>query len=235
MLEFIWQDALRVLIISLVAVVYLFVLSRLLGKKQIAQLSFMDYVVGISIGSIAAEMATDLDQTPVWYYLVGMAVFFLFDLFLSWLERKTPFLKRLFKGSPLILIYDGQLNFKNLKKSKLDVNDVISMCRAKGYFDLTDVAYAVFETSGDLSVLPKGNQKPTVAEDFKDVKIEQVSLPCYLVVDGRVSFSGLNEIEKDKNWLLTKLKMDSDKELKKILLATYDTKTKKIDVNFKQN
>lgn len=235
MLDFIWQDALKVFIISLVAVVYLYILARLLGKKQIAQLSFMDYVIGISIGSIAAEMATDLDQTPVWYYLIGMGIFFLFDLFLSWLERKTPFLKRLFKGSPLVLIYDGELNYKNLKKSKLDVNDLISMCRAKGYFDLTDVAYAVFETSGDLSVLPKGNQKPTVAEDFKEIKVKQASLPCYLVVDGRISFSGLNEIQKDKTWLLNKLKMYSEKELKKIILATYDTETKKMNVNYKQN
>ena len=84
-----------------------------MGKKQIAQLEFIDYVMGISIGSIAAEMATDVGQTPFYYYIVGMVVFFLFDIFVSFLGRKGPMLKHFFKGKPLMIIYEGEFNYKN--------------------------------------------------------------------------------------------------------------------------
>ena len=99
---------------------YLFIISKLLGKKQIAQLEFIDYAMGISIGSIAAEMATDVGDTPFYYYLIGMTIFFLFDLSISFLGKKGPFLKRFLKGKPIVIVYEGNIVYKNLKKSKLD-------------------------------------------------------------------------------------------------------------------
>ncbi len=225
-------DWVTVIIFSSVAVVYLFIISKLLGKKQIAQLEFIDYVMGISIGSIAAEMATDLDQTPWQYYLLGMTVFFLFDLFVSFIGRKGPAMKHFFKGRPEVIIYDGEIDYKNLKKSKLDVNDLISMCREKDYFDLSDIAFAIFETSGELSILPKSTQKPTVAEDLK-LSLPPAGLPFYLVIDGHISYSSFTELKKDTDWMLNKLGI-TKKELKNILLATYDPETDIIDAQYKK-
>ncbi len=218
----------KVVIFSLSSVVYLFVLSKLLGKKQIAQLDFIDYVMGISIGSIAAEMATDTSQNPFYYYIIAMGIFFLFDVFVTLIARKGTGLKHFFKGKPATVIYEGKLNYKALNKCGIDVNDVISMCREKGYFNINDVAYAVFETSGKLSVLPKGHMRPTVAEDLRQLNIEQASLPIYLVVDGEVSYSSLSEIDKDEKWLMEKLQINSTKELKQILLAIYDEQTRQV-------
>ena len=212
--------------------VFLFIISKILGKKQIAQLEFIDYVVGISLGSIAAEWSF-ADDIPFYYYAIALAVFFLLALLISIFGRKNTFLKRLFKGKPLTLIYEGKILSHNLDKSHIDVNDLLSMLREKGYFNPSDVAYAIFETSGQLSVLPKGSQKPVVLEDIDIHSVKPASLTNVLVVDGKVSKSGLNELGKSVEWLLLKLKLERESELKNIILAIYDDKTNKITAHYK--
>lgn len=222
----------KLIIFSFVAVVYLFFVSKILGKKQIAQLEFIDYVMGISIGSIAAEMATDTGETPFYFYLIAMTVFFLVDLAITFVGRKGPTLKHFFKGRPITVIYDGKFDYENLKSSKLDVNDVLALCREQGYFDITQVAYAVFETSGKLSVLPKSPYKQITAEDM-GVKLPPASLPCILVVDGNISYSGLNEINKTAEWLKAKTDLD-ERSMKNVLLATYDDESDEVNVQLKE-
>lgn len=218
-----------VLIDSAVAFLYLFVISKLLGKKQIAQLEFIDYTVGISLGSIAAEMATNT-EVPFYYFLIiAMTIFFLFAVLVAVVGRKTTFLKRLLKGKPATLIYDGKINYKELKKNKIDVNDLLSMLREKGYFDIADVAYAVFEPSGKLSVLPVGAQKPLVMEDLDNDKIKPAQLEDILVVDGVLSRSGLNNAGKDDRWLFERLGVTDVKDLKDILLCVYDAENDKLN------
>ena len=221
-----------VLINSVVSFVYLFIISKLLGKKQIAQLEFIDYAVGISLGSIAAEMATT--DKPFYHYLIAMTIFFLLAFLIAVIGRKSTFLKRIFKGKPATLIYDGKINYKQICKSNIDINDLLSMLREKGYFDINSVAYAIFETSGELSVLPKGAQTPTVIENLKDVKIQKASLTNGLVIDGKVSKSGLKELNKDEKWLYKNLNITSKKELKNIALAVYDEKSKSVVVHNKK-
>lgn len=217
-----------VLIDSAVAFLYLFVISKLLGKKQIAQLEFIDYTVGISLGSIAAEMATNT-EVPFYYFLIAMTIFFLFAVLVAVVGRKTTFLKRLLKGKPATLIYDGKINYKELKKNKIDVNDLLSMLREKGYFDIANVAYAVFEPSGELSVLPVGAQKPLVMEDLDKDKIKPAQLEDIVVVDGVLSRSGLNNAGKDDRWLFERLGVTDVKDLKDILLCVYDAENDKLN------
>ena len=212
---------------------FLFIISKVLGKKQIAQLEFIDYAVGISLGSIAAEWAAN-DDRPFYYFAIAMAMFFLLAFLVAVIGRKSSFFKRIFKGKPVTLIYEGQILSESLDKSKIDVNDLLSMLREKGYFDPNDVAYAIFETSGQLSVLPKGDQKPVVIEDVDKRKIKQSSLTNVLVVDGIVSKSGLNEIGKTTSWLFKKLQIKQTNELKNVILATYDNENQKLNVHYKK-
>lgn len=223
-----------VLINSAVAFVYLFIISKILGKKQIAQLEFVDYAVGISLGSIAAEMATET-ETPFYYYLIAMTIFFLFAILVSLLGRKTSLLKRIFKGKPSMLIYEGKIDSKQLSKCMIDVNDLLAMLREKNYFDINDVAYAVMETSGELSVLPKGGNKPATVADLTAPKVEPSSLTNILITDGAISMSGLNEINKDEQWLFDRLNIKDKQALKNVLLATYDEKNDAFNVHTKQN
>lgn len=229
------DDIYWVLINSVISFIYLFIISKLLGKKQIAQLEFIDYAVGISLGSIAAEWSTKTDE-PFYNYIIAMTIYFLLALLVAVVARKATFLKRVLKGKPTMLIYEGKIIYKNLNKCKIDVNDLLSMLREKDYFDIEDVAYAVFEPSGELSVLPKGNQRPVVIEDITGKpKVEQSSLLDVLIVDGVVSKSGLNEINRDKEWLFKSLKIKSRKELKNILLASYDSAGGTFNVHYKKD
>lgn len=222
----------RVIIFSSVAFIVLFVFSKLLGKKQISQLDFVDYVIGISIGSIAAEMPFD-NSIPFYQYIVAMAVFFLFSLLVSLLGRKGPLMKKLLKGHPIVIIYEGKILYKNLKKSLLDVNDLLCLTRAQGYFDLNQIYYAVFETNGGISIMPVAEERPAVAKDLP-IPLAPVQLPNYLVVDGHISYSGLNEIGRDKAWLLKKLDMQEEKELKGLLLASYDADADTVVTHLKE-
>lgn len=221
-----------VLIDSAVAFVYLFIISKILGKKQIAQLEFIDYTIGISLGSIAAEMSFST-EIPFYYFLIAMSVFFVLALLVAIVGRKNTFLKRLLKGKPSTLIYDGKINYKELKKNKIDVNDLLSMLREKGFFDIADVAYAVFEPSGDLSVLPVGAQKPLVMEDLDESKIKRASLMNVVIADGAVSHSGLSELRQDEDWLFGRLKIADRRALNNIILAVYDSEADEFDVHYK--
>ena len=220
------------LIVSLVAVVYMFFISKLLGKKQISQLEFIDYTMGISIGSIAAEMATDVSDKPFYYYVIAMTVFFLLDVVITFLGRKGFALKHFFKGRPLTIIYEGKIQYDVLKKSKLDINDVMGLCREQGYFSLSDIYYAVFENSGKLSIMPVPMQKKPSAKDL-GLNLPNPKLPINLVVDGKISFSSLSEINKDKRWLEKRLGIKSKKDYKNIILAIYDEEKDEIIANYK--
>lgn len=216
----IMNEILSLLIFSMAAVLSLFLISKILGKKQIAQLEFIDYVLGISIGSIAAEMATDISDKPFYYYLISMALFFFFDMAVTFLGRKKTCFKKFFKGRPLIIINDGKVDFGELKRSKLDFYDLLSLCRENGFFNIEDISYAVFETSGKMSVLPKSEMKPVVISDIGK-SVPPLYFPYYLIVDGEIIEEGLKETEKSREWLLKKLGA-SKKELKKILYVRYD-------------
>jgi len=215
------NSILDILFTSVFGFVVLFIISKLLGKKQMGELDFIDYVVGISIGSIAAEMATNAEGIPFYHYIIAMAVFFILTLIIDFLSLKTNLFKKIFVGTPLVIIMDGKIDYKALKKSKLSINDVISLARVKNVFNLDDIAFAVFETNGTLSVLPKSNQKPIVVEDLK-IESKRTTLPHNIIVDGEISKTALKAINKDNDWLLKKLKIQNKKELKNILLAIYN-------------
>lgn len=224
----------RLAIMSLVSILTLFIISKLLGKKQIAQLEFIDYIIGISIGSIAAEMATDVNDKPIWYYLLAMAIFFVVDVLFTLVSRTTPFFKHFLKGKPLLLINNGEIDYDQLNKSKLDVNDLLALCRGNGYFDIKNIAYAIFENNGKLSIMPNGKNTPVVIEDIKK-EYNKATLPLYLVIDGRIVFDSLDKLNKDTEWLFKSLNITDKKELKNILLAIYDDATDKVDIHKKDN
>ncbi len=227
------NEIVKILLFASLAYVTLFIISKLLGKKQIAELDFIDYVTGISIGSIAAEMSTETD-TPFYYYLIAMAIFFLFDLIITLVGRKANFFKRFLRGVPLVLINQGEVDFESLKKSKIDFYDLVGLAREQGYFDIEDIAYAIFETDGELSILPKDNARPLKREDFAEIPFEEASLTSYVIVDGQISGYALKQLQRDKKWLKAKLQ-EQDVEISKILYAVYDDKTDELTIKYKKS
>ena len=210
---------LRVVIFSIASFLFLFVVTKIMGKKQIAQLSFLDYVIGISLGSIAAEMATDPTR-PFYHFFIAMTIYLVMDIVLTLAARKATLLKKFLRGRPLILVADGKINYRNLTRSKLDINDLLSLCRAKGYFDLRDVAYCIFETSGDLSVLPSSRAVAAKSEEL-GITPPTPELSKDVVEDGNIIEEALHQIGKESTWLLDRLGIEDRKQVKEIALATY--------------
>lgn len=214
-------DFLKVIIFSTSSFIFLFFIAKMLGKKQIAELDFTDYVVGITIGSIAAEWATELQQ-PWYHYVIAMSIFTLFSLFITLLEQKATYLKSFLRGKPIIVIFNGKIQYKNLKKSKLDIHDLLGMCRAQGYFKIGDISYAILETSGEMSILPKALKKSVTVQDLTSPDYSESKLEKYVILDGTINKDILKILNKDENWLLNKLKLKNKKQLKNIILAIYD-------------
>lgn len=196
------MQVLAVIFRSVVAVASLFIISRITGERQISQLTFYDYIVGITIGSIAA-MAVETDIS-LWLVLTAMVIFGGFTLLLSFLTTKSMVLRRLLTGVPHVMIYNGKIIKKNLKKHFYDINDLLLMCRAKGYYDVSQIQCAVMETNGQLSVLPKAEYHPVTPNDIKQ-PVKGEFLLYNLIIDGKIMKNNLKAYGKDESWLKAKL------------------------------
>ena len=217
------EGIIQVIIRALVSFVILFIVTKMIGKKQVSELSIFDYVIGISIGNFAAELTLNLD-TKIIHAILAVTLFGLISYVISILTMKSIILRRFFVGVPTIIIQDGILLEKSLKKVKMDVNDLLEECRLKGYFDISEIAYAVLEANGDLSILPKAENKPVTIKD-SGLKKEKSALLSNVIIDSNIMINNLNNIGKDKEWLLKKLK-EKGKNLEDILLATIDNNEK---------
>ena len=158
-------EILDVILRALISLIALFSVTKLLGKKQVSQLSLFDYVIGISIGNFAAEMTTDLDL-PYTHGVVAVLIFGLVAYLVSVFTMKSISLRRFFIGTPTVLIQEGKILMKGLKQVKFDVNDLLEECRGNGYFDISQIEYALMEANGKLSILPKGENLPVTIKDM---------------------------------------------------------------------
>lgn len=192
------------LIISVVSFVLLFVLTKIMGNKQMSELNMFDYIIGISIGSIAAEMATSL-RGDVLQPVIAMVVFALMAVLFAVAGNKSMCLRRFLVGKSLIL-YDKKKFFKkNLKKARLDLSEVLNQCRAKGFFDLSDVETMFLEPNGKISILPKSTRRPCNPEDLGITPKEQRP-PVVIISDGTVLQGNLSSCGRDNAWLMKELK-----------------------------
>lgn len=219
-----YQTMGSVFIRSVVTIVVLFLLAKVMGKKQISQLNLFDYIVGITIGSVAADISLDLNKS----FLDGvicMLVFGLTGALVSYVTLKSIKLRRFFTGTPSIIIENGKIIEEGLKKVKFDINDLMEELRGAGYFNIDEVAYAVMETNGKISFLPKDEEKPVTKKDM-DLKIIPSSLVANIIIDGKIMMNNLKAMNKDEKWLSHELKVLGYKDLDEILLATLDSNDK---------
>lgn len=215
--EVIFLNYLWVLLSSVFAVAYLFLVTKLLGYRQIAQLSPFDYINGISIGSIAANMATDPEN---WLeYLIAIGVFGGLTLLFSFLTDKFMCVRRLVSGTPLVLLDHGKLYDDNFRRGKIDINEFLTMCRAAGYFDLSSVGTAILEENGALSVFPKSTDRPLTATDL-GLSPPADELPVAVIIDGEIMKQNLKGAGKEEKWLRAELSRQRYSHLKDVFLAT---------------
>ena len=190
----------------------LFLIAKFIGHKQIAQLDFFDYITGITIGSIAAEMATELEEP--WKPLTAMVIYGGATLLLSIISNKFPRTRKYLNGTPTILMDHGKLYHENLKKAKLDLSEFMVMCRQQGYFDLTNIQTAVFEYNGKLTILPVSSQRPATPNDMN------------LICNGRILEDNLKRMGLDLTWLDKQLKQRNIYSPHDVFLAVCDRNLK---------
>ncbi|MBQ8234259.1 MAG: DUF421 domain-containing protein [Bacilli bacterium] len=206
-----------VIVRALVSLVVLFFVTKMIGKKQVSELSLFDYVIGISIGNFAAEISINLEADML-YGIVGVVIFGLVAYLVSILTMKSMTLRRFIMGSPTMLIKDGKIIFDGLKKIKYDVNDLLEACRISGYFDISKIECALMEANGTVSFLPKTEYQPVTNKDM-NLKPKRETLLANVIIDGVILEKNLESMSKNKEWLLKQIKKH---ELDNIILCTLD-------------
>ena len=212
------MEIIKVILTALLSVASLFIITKIMGHKQVAQLDFFDYVSGITIGSIGAELATELEKP--YKPLIALAIYGLASLLLNLLAHKIPRTRKYINGTPTILMNDGNLYRKNLKKAKLDLSEFMLLCREQGYFDLDEIQTAIFEHNGKLSILPKAANRPATPDDLK-ITAKTTHIGVEVIMDGRVMGENLSRMGRDVNWLTKQLNIQGCKDAKEIFLGIY--------------
>ena len=151
---------------SVASVIVLFLLTKIMGRRQVSQLSLFDYVNGISFGSIAAEIAISKDDEDLLIGVVAMCVYTAVAIFFDILSNRSIRMRRFLEGVPIVLMENGKIYEKNFTKAKIDMNEFLMSCRKEGYFDVSRIHTAIFEPNGMISIFPKtenGDEIPSVA------------------------------------------------------------------------
>lgn len=212
------MDIIKVVLAAVLSVAALFIITKVMGHKQVAQLDFFDYVSGITIGSIGAELATELEKPE--RPLIALAVYGLASMLLNLLAHKIPQTRKYINGTPTILMNDGKLYRKNLKQAKLDLSEFLLLCREQGYFDLGEIQTAVFEHNGKLSILPKAANRPVTPDDLK-ITTKATHIGVEVIMDGRIMGENLLRLGLDEAWLSQQLKQQGYDDAKQIFLGIY--------------
>ena len=213
------MEILNVLLTSLLSVGALFVIAKIMGHKQISQLDFFDYISGITIGSIAAELATELEE-PL-QPLIAIAVYGVVAVLLSKITSLFPKTRKFVNGTPTILLNNGKLYRENMKKAKLDLSEFMVMCRQQGYFNLGDIQTAVFEFNGKLRILPISKKRPANPEDL-NLSPAPEYIQTEVVMDGRILDENLKRMGLDDKWLQKQLTAQGYKNPQEVFLALCD-------------
>ena len=213
------MDYFKIFLSSVLSIAGLFFSTKIIGNKQMSQLNMFDYINGITIGSIAADMAIHLDNN-ILYPLIALAVYTVTIALISKVGSNNMMLRRFLTGKSIILMDKGKLYYNNFKIAKLDINEFLSQCRINGYFDMNDIETAILEQNGMLSFLPRSVSRPATPQDMS--LTPEIERPFFTIInDGKILHENLvqsglsiNELELQ----LKALKLDYEE----IFVAVYD-------------
>lgn len=214
------MDILKIIALSLSSFIVLFILTKLMGNREMSQLSMFDYITSITIGSIAAEMATSLENDFT-EPLVAMIIYAIGAIAISILGNHSIKARRIISSPTLILYDNSKIYFKNLKKAKMDINEFLMQCRTNGYFNLSDIQTAILEPNGKISFIPNSLKRPATPEDLS-LNAKQEFLVTNIIIDGKVLEENLKNTGNNLKWLHDNLEKQNAGRIENIILATCD-------------
>ncbi|SMB90966.1 Uncharacterized membrane protein YcaP, DUF421 family [Desulfonispora thiosulfatigenes DSM 11270] len=213
---------LKIIIQTIIAFFAILFLTRILGKQQIAQLTFYEYINGITFGSIAATMATDTSQ-KIWEHLTGLVVFAILTGLMSYISMKNRIAKKIINGEPVIVIQDGKILEGNLRKMRLELDELMAELRSKDIFSAGDVKIGIIEPSGEISALLKEEFMPLTKKDI-GIKGDSKGINIELIIDGQLIYNNLQDIGLTAKWLIQELKKQKVNGIKEVAYASINDK-----------
>ena len=200
----------------------LLLLARILGKEQLSQLTFFNYITGITIGSIAGEIAAH-DDTHYLNALTSLIWWSILTILVSFISLKSEKARVVLDDKPTIIINNGKILEKELKKSRLPITDLTMLLRLEGIFSVRDVQFAVLETNGELSVLKKAAQQGATKQDVKAQITEPKYLPTAFIEDGKIITQNLPDLNIDEEWVQKEVKKHGVNSVEQVFFAEMDS------------
>jgi uncharacterized membrane protein YcaP (DUF421 family) len=214
------MEILRIIITAFGSMIALFLITKIMGDRQISELSMFDYIIGITIGSIAAEMATSLEDDYT-KPLTALIVYGVVSVITSFLTCKSIAFRRFVEGKALILFHNDCINQKNLMKARIDIDEFLTQCRISGYFSLNDIHTAILESNGKISFLPKVQSRPVTPNDLSLNPTQE--LPFFnIIIDGKVLHGNLKATGHDEKWVEKNLHAKGITDVNEVILAICD-------------
>lgn len=218
----------RTLILYIVIVIVL----RLLGKRQIGQLQPSELVVALIIADLAAVPMANVG-IPLINGIISIITLFIMEELLSLISMKSEGARGIISGKPSILIERGIIVEKELRRIRYNLNDLLEQLRLKNFANLEDIDYAILETSGQLSVIPKAENKPVTIKDL-NIKPTPQQMPITVIIDGRIISDNLYKIGLTNAWIINELRINKINSAKDIFFA-YLNPEKKLVFQLKGN
>src|SRR5699024_7739235 len=209
---------------SVTAFILLLVMTRIMGKKQLSQLTFFDYCVGITIGSVAATMSVD-QNVKMANGFISLISWGLFPIILAYLGMKNPKFIDITDGRPAIVIKNGEVLEKSMKQNQLAIDELMMLLREKSVFKIEDVEMAVLETNGELSILKKATEQ-AVTPKVLGIQVEEEQAPTLLIADGALLEKNIAMLSYSKQWVLDEIKKQGASDIKDVFIAQINDKGK---------
>jgi uncharacterized membrane protein YcaP (DUF421 family) len=214
------NESLIVLVRGIIGFFTLLIFTRLLGKQQVSQLSLFEYILGITIGSSAADLTTDLESSS-WAHWVGLLVWILLGFVMQYITLKSKFMMKYLNGEPQLLIVKGKIMEETMKKMRYSIFDLLEQLRDKDVFNIDEVEYAIIEINGNLSVLKKSKYQNLTPNDM-NISVSNAKLNTELIYSGILIKYNLEKINRSQKWLENKLRKKGVKDIKSVYLASLD-------------
>ncbi|MBQ6630961.1 MAG: DUF421 domain-containing protein [Romboutsia sp.] len=203
-----------VFIRSIILYVAVLIALRIMGKGEIAEMNAFDLVITLLIAEVAAIPMQD-NSIPMIYGIASITGLVFIEILISFIALKSRTISKFLSGSPTVLISKSKLNYKQLKKERVSIEELLEELRTQGYFNIKDVQYAILETDGNLSIVPSTSYDSSKTSDFKH-------LPLPVIIDGKIVKDNLKELNKDDKWISKILKSNNIKGVKDILICIID-------------
>lgn len=202
---------------SSIAYILLLVSGKVIGRKLISRITFFDFIVGITLGSIAVRIALGSQESPM-LAAISVIVITILVVITDYFDIKSINFRKIIDGEPIILISNGKLLDYNLKKAKITINKLMMQLREKDIFNIDDVAIAAIESDCEMTVLPKPNKQPVTTGDLNIPK-NYNGLITDIIIDGELLYDNLRSINHDEQWVKEQLKIHNICDIDEVFYA----------------